>query len=243
MGLPAVMLDMVVQTARQQRGGRACAAGYPDLLVRPEQLRRLMGEERAARVGTREDSAAILAWHALTDWTDEVFDSDDVFQELGYSLDVVDIKPVRGGEIIVDLNQPLPQELAAKFDLIVDTGTCEHCFNIAQAAINLASMLRPQGVIIQAMPLNSFNHGFYNVNPTWFHDFYPANGFGIRSLSGFTDVVRNPVRFEVPPFARFRDVPHNSIIVVVAQREIVKPMTYPTQRKYVVSPTLGGTTA
>jgi hypothetical protein len=235
------MLQMVVQTAREQLGGKACAAGYPDLLVRPEQLRRLMGDEAAARIGRRDDSAAILDWHKLTDWTDQVFDTRQVFQELGYSLDVVDIQAARGGELIVDLNQPLPDSLVARFDLVVDTGTCEHCFNIAQAAINLASMLCAQGIIIQALPLNSFNHGFYNVNPTWFHDFYSSNGFRIRSLSAFTDIVRNPKRFEPPPFARFRDPPFNSIMVVVAQREVVKPMVYPTQRKYVVSPTLGGT--
>lgn len=241
MGLPAVMLELVVQVAREQRGGRACAAGYPDLLVRPEQLRRLIGEERAARVGTRDDSAAILAWHALADWTDIVFDTRQVFEQLGYSLDVVDIQAARGGEILVDLNRPLAEALVGKFDLVVDTGTCEHCFNIAQAAVNLASMLRERGVIVQALPLNSFNHGFYNVNPTWFHDFYPSNGFRIRSLSAFTDIVRNPRRIETPAFRRFHEVPRNSVMVVVAQRDLVKDITYPIQRKYVVNPALDGT--
>lgn len=234
------MLEMVVQCAREQLGGSACAAGYPDLLVRPEQLRRLLGDEAAARIRRRDDSAAILEWHNLANWTDQVFDTRQVFQELGYSLEVVDIQAARGGELIVDLNQPLPDSLVAKFDLVVDTGTCEHCFNIAQAAINLASMVCAEGTIIQALPLNSFNHGFYNVNPTWFHDFYPSNGFRIRSLCAFTDIVRDPKRFEPPSFARFRDPPYNSVMVVVAEREVVKPITYPTQRKYVVSPTLGG---
>ena len=121
----------------------------------------------------------------------------------------------------------------------LDTGTCEHCFHIGQAALNLASLVRQDGLIIQAMPLNSYNHGFYNVNPTWFFDFYADNGFEILYFQGASNVVTNPTLFEPPPFDRFRSAPDNSILVMVAKRTRMSELKVPMQRKYLVTPKLG----
>ena len=233
-----MMFDVLWRVTRDQGGGRACSAGYPDLLVPSQQLTVLLGAERVARIAVREDSQKVLAWHRLENALDRVFESRSVFHELGYDLDVIDIHPVRGGEIIVDLNQCLPADFGRSYDLVLDSGTCEHCFNIGQAALNLASLVNKGGYLVQAMPLNAFNHGFYNVNPTWFHDFYPANGFQIQFLQGVSNIVWNPQVFDLPPFDRFHEAPPNSMMIAVLRRHTVAPLTLPIQHKYQVNPGL-----
>jgi len=241
MAVPPMLFDILCRVARDQGGGRACAAGYPDLLVPPQQLSALLGEERAARIPVREDSMKITAWHGVGKVLDRIFESRNVFQELGYQLDVIDIHPARGDEIIVDLNLPLPANLENSYDLVLDTGTCEHCFNIGQAAVNLASLVRKGGYLIQAMPLNVFNHGFYNVNPTWFHDFYPVNGFRVEFLKGVANIVWDPQVFDLSPFDRFNEAPQNSMMIAVVKREtLVAPLKFPVQHKYAVNPGLAG---
>ena len=240
MAIPIVLLDLICQAARKQGGGAACSAGYPDLLVTAEHLSVLLGAEIAQRVAVREDSERILAWHGMRGVLDRVFDAASVFREIGYSLDVVDIVQARGDEILVDLNRPLPPDFSRSYDLVLDTGTCEHCFHIGQAAINLASMVRTNGIIIQALPLNAYNHGFYNANPTWFFDFYPCNGFEIEYFKAVSDIVLNPKFFDVPTHDRFRDVPANSVMIVIARRKRVMELSVPVQFKYATNPTLGG---
>jgi len=239
MAIPPMMFDLICRVAQQQGGGRACAAGYPDLLVPAQQMSAVLGAERAARLTVRADSRKIAAWHGLEKVLDRVFDSHSVFRELGYQLDVIDIYAARGGEIIVDLNQPLPADFLLRYDLIIDPGTCEHCFNIGQAAINLAGMMKQGGFLVQVMPLNMLNHGFYNINPTWFHDFYPANGFQIQFLRGVSNIVWDPQVFDLPAFDRFREVPPDSLIIAVVKRQEISPFKLPTQHKYQVNPGLG----
>lgn len=240
MALPAIMLDYVCRAAEELGGGSACSAGYPDLLVKKEHFVALLGAERAARVSTRGDSQQILAWHGMKGQFDAVYDARETFRELGFSLDVVDLVAARGDEIIVDLNVPLPADFTRRYELVVDTGTCEHCFHIGQAAMNLAALVKKGGYIVQALPLSSFNHGFYNVNPTWFHDFYPANGFEIHLLVGISNIVLAPKFLELPPHASFSSVPDKTVAVLVAQRMAdVKPVV-PIQRKYVENPLLKG---
>jgi hypothetical protein len=240
MAVPPLLLDLLCQAAKQQKGASACSAGYPDLLVDRKQLVQLLGEDAAARIAVRADSASIARWHGVSSWLHEIFDAASVFSELGYTLDVLDVQIVRGDEVLVDLNLPLPAGFRRSYDLVLDTGTCEHCFHIGQAALNLASLVRQGGFIIQAMPLNSYNHGFYNVNPTWFFDFYPDNGFEIVYFHGVSDVVTNPTLFEPPPFDRFRSAPDNAILVMVARRTRLSALKVPMQRKYRVAPKLGG---
>ena len=123
---------------------------------------------------------------------------------------------------------------------MLDTGTCEHCFHIGQAAINLASIVGPNGIIIQALPLNVYNHGFYNANPTWFFDFYPANGFEIEYFKAVSDIVSNPKFFDVPIHDRFKDVPANSVMIMIAQRKRMMELKVPVQFEYAANPTLEG---
>jgi len=107
-----------------------------------------------------------------------------LFHGLGYRrVDSIDYYPDEGPTFTLDLNQPLPPELEATFDLVYDGGTMEHCFDPAQVLRNAASLVAPGGRIIHHVPINNWvDHGFYQFSPTLFFDFYGAAGFADLTL-------------------------------------------------------------
>ena len=213
--------------------------GYPDILAAPQQLAELLGADIARTLEVRPDSESIARWHAMPPGT-AVPDSSQFFALLGYDLEVLDIVAARGGELIHDLNEPVPAQWHGKYALVIDPGTLEHCFNIAQAAKNVAEMVAPGGCVFHGNPMNLYNHGFYNLNPTWYHDFYAANGFEVEALHAVVDPLRDFSRYPVPRTGRFREAAPDSSLYVLARRVREGPVVWPTQTKYVRNPTLKG---
>jgi SAM-dependent methyltransferase len=107
------------------------------------------------------------------------------FKLLGVNdLTVLDCSSDEKADLIVDLNYQVPSALLNRFDLIIDGGTLEHVFDVKQALANIVSMLKPRGRVIRFSPANNYaNHGFYQISPTLFLDYYNANGFA--NLRGF----------------------------------------------------------
>ena len=211
--------------------------GYPDILALPEELAALFGAELLPAFEFRDDSSQIARWHGLPEST-RIVEAEHFLALLGYDLEVLDVVQARGGERVHDLNEPVPAQLHQRYALVIDPGTLEHCFNIAQAAKNLAEMVALGGCVFHGNPLNMFNHGFYNLNPTWYHDFYVANGFTVQLVEGVAQPTRQLTRFEVPLTGRFTGVPPESSLYVLARRDTDRPVHWPTQTKYVKNPTL-----
>ena len=88
----------------------------------------------------------------------------------------IDINP--NADIQLDLSQELASNLSGSAQLVIDTGTSEHIFSVAQVFRNIVQLLRVGGVVIHLSPVSWFNHGCYNFNPLLFNEFYTANGFG-----------------------------------------------------------------
>lgn len=73
--------------------------------------------------------------------------------------------------------------MCGKFDYVVDGGTIEHVFDIAKAILNISSMAKIGGTIIHITPMaGTINHGFYNVSPNAFLEYYHKNGFDLKTL-------------------------------------------------------------
>lgn len=185
--------------------GRALSAGYPDLLVRWEDI---PGHEQM-NATPRPDTKELQEHHS---WPWPMYDTSHILQWLGLELNVIDISVQEGSEKVIDLN--FPQDLG-EFDLVIDPGTTEHCFNIAQAAVNLAASVKVGGFISQAIPMAMFNHGYYNLNPKWFLDFYGCNGFEVQRL-----VIRDKNRLAEPleRKARYMGIPDNAVLICLAKR-------------------------
>jgi hypothetical protein len=213
--------------------------GYPDILASSTQLTALFGAELNGALEYRTDSESIARWHGLPNGT-RIPDSAQFFALLGFDLEVIDIVATRGGERIQDLNHPVPQELHRRYALVMDPGTLEHCFNIAQAAKNVVELVARGGCVFHGNPMNLYNHGFYNLNPTWYHDFYAANGFVVEAMNAVVDPLRDFYRYDVPATKRFREAAEESSLYVLMRRVSEAPVVWPTQTKYVRNPYLKG---
>ncbi len=144
------------------------------------------------------------------------------FKQLGIpEVHALDFSAYEGADLIHDLNQPVGKALAEKFNFILDGGTSEHVFDIRQTMQNIVRMLKPGGRILHMQPANNYvNHGFFQFSPTFYFDYYAANGF--TDLRGylFEHGAKKPFRgrlYELNPFIRQNQIAsghyHRSMMV------------------------------
>jgi SAM-dependent methyltransferase len=70
------------------------------------------------------------------------------------------------------------------YDTIYDGGTLEHVFHLPNALANIHDLLAPGGRIIHANPCSGYlDHGFYSFSPTFYYDYYTANGYRIDACT------------------------------------------------------------
>jgi len=103
----------------------------------------------------------------------------DVFGMLGYSeVSTLDFSDAESPDIIHDLNEPIPDELRERFDLVFDIGVVEHVCDIFQALKNCMAMVKPGGAVMHFVPLHGWhNMVYFNFQPVYFLEVYGANGF------------------------------------------------------------------
>lgn len=220
---------------------RILSLGYPDILANVGQVEGIFGKEVVSKLEYRDDAAKVLRWHNATNVTSQLIETRSLFRAIGFEMDVLDLAEIRGGEIIQDLNEPMPESMNLKYAAVLDAGTLEHCFNIAQAVKNVSSAVAVGGFIMHGNPLNMYNHGFYNLNPTWYGDFYGANGFTVDQIQIVLDSVSVAPRVaNAPLYQRFNNIPDGAVLLVVATRKEATPVTWPIQYKYRMNPGLAG---
>jgi hypothetical protein len=203
--------------------GDVLSLGYPDLLVTPEECRALLGV-------VPETFTDFGSWHGVKHRLPETH---TVFAALGARLRCVDITASRGAEEPVDLNYPVQ---LGSYDLVIDPGTTEHCFNVGVAIMNAANAVKPGGAIFHGPPLSMVNHGFYNFCPTLLHDFYTQNGWVIEAF-GARGNLGNGEPVALHPTQRFGAAPE-AALYCVAVRKNDAPLKFPTQTKYLNNPGL-----
>lgn len=207
---------------RLKAGARIASMGYPDMIAPLDYL-----EEYAdlRSIDYRKDSPTICRRHGIA--FRGIPDAHSFFGAIGAKLDVYDVVKERGCEIIFDLNYPLPFE--ERYDFVLDVGTLEHCFNIGQAALNMAGLLKDGGIILHENPFNWGNHGFYGLNPTWYADFYGQPGFRLLDCKMLT---RDGRVGEAPLTKRFVYTETEVNVFAVAERTKTMPIAWSVQTKY-----------
>jgi SAM-dependent methyltransferase len=177
MGIRLEFLDIIDDAAAAaDRRGDAWVMGAADCSFSPAQANAWLAEhDRDARLPA--------------DWQT---DPEPVFRALGFERYTdVDINDLARRKI--DLTQPLDEDCIEAADLVVDAGTLEHIFDLPAALYNMNRILRPGGVILHITPVNFFEHGFVNVNPSLYTGFYGANGYTPVFLT-FQVTIHNPLR-------------------------------------------------
>lgn len=200
--------------------------GYPDLIAPLSVFESIL--EDPVKLSYREDSEKICRRHGMP--PRKIPDAHSFFELMECELDVYDIVQERGCEIVCDLNNNLDPILKAyNYDIVLDVGTLEHCFNISQAIINMAGMVKVGGYIIHENPFLAGNHGFYSLNPTFFVDFYSANGFEVLECKLVNSKGEHAL---VPRTKRFRFMSEEANVFAFAKREGMQRFVYPIQTKY-----------
>lgn len=205
-------------------GMKIASMGYPDIIMEKGFLQELYGA-RINLVEDRKDSEQICKRHGIK--SRKIPDAESFFSLMDCELRVYDIVKERGCEILLDLNEHMEQ--CQQYDIVLDVGTVEHCFNIAQAVKNMAMMVKVGGHILHENPFNCGNHGFYNLNPTWYADFYEANGFEVVKC---LLVSRDGRGAEAERSSRFIFTGEEVNTFVLAKRLQAKGFVFPVQRKY-----------
>lgn len=120
---------------------------------------------------------------------DIITDRDDQFAEPFFkragavSVDSIDFSPYQGANFIHDMNDPLPDSLKGRFQLLHDGGTMEHVFHVPNYLANCMKLLQVGGFYVGVVPADQWiGHGFYQFSPElMFRVFSKANGFRLRA--------------------------------------------------------------
>jgi hypothetical protein len=134
------------------------------------------------------------------------FESYSVFEALGCGIRTFDLTPFTGAEIPFDMTTPIDAKYHRRFDVVLDSGTTEHCSNPRQSFENTVNMLKHGGVYISRVPLNQVGESFYNIDALFFHDFFESNGFAVldcfymlrRESERHSLLNRNSLKFGMP---------------------------------------------
>ena len=98
------------------------------------------------------------------------------------NIHTLDQDAYEGAEIIHDMNLPIPKQLKESYDLVIDTGTIEHVFDLKQAFWNLHDLVKTGGSVLHVSPSNLLDHGFINLNAVLLEDFYLQSGWTKEEL-------------------------------------------------------------
>jgi SAM-dependent methyltransferase len=116
------------------------------------------------------------------------------------SVEALDYSDYEGAQHVHDMNEPVPEAMVERFDVVYDGGALEHIFNFPTAIANLMRMTKVGGRVFMSTTANNFfGHGFYQFSPElMFRIFAPQNGFEI----GTVQVVE--ARYPSPELTRNR---------------------------------------
>lgn len=135
-----------------------------------------------------------------------------------------------------DLNEPIA--LARRFDVVINHGTAEHIFNVAQVFRTVHDYTVPGGMMIHEGPFTGWiDHGFYSLHPTLYYDLAEYNQYGVLGMF-IQDLTARSIlqirsRDEVHELAKAKQIPENTMLFVVLKKgDDDRPFRVPIQGYY-----------
>jgi hypothetical protein len=147
----------------------------------------------------------------------------------------VDRSNFEGATLLHDLNEPFPENLRGRFDLVLDGGTLEHIFDYPSALRHCLETVSVGGHFITVPPANQYmGHGFYQFSPELFFRVFSAqNGFALRKIVLFECLKTDAPFYEVTDPAvsgcrvQLADSPTSVALAVLAQKTAEVPLFNP----------------
>jgi hypothetical protein len=93
------------------------------------------------------------------------------------SVDSIDASEYEGANIIFNLNNEYDKK--NDYETLIDFGSSEHIYNVAQVFKNYSQLVKDGGNLIHYLPSNNqCGHGFYQFSPEFFYSLYSTeNGY------------------------------------------------------------------
>lgn len=130
---------------------------------------------------------------AIKKSTSDDFSPDWFFELLGFDKYKCVDADGRHDSFVWDLNLPIPPEQRSTYDLVTNSGTTEHVFNVAQVFKNIHDLARKGSIMIHVVPFQGYiNHGFYNYQPCFFEDLAFENQYTIIQKYVIVDEIGSP---------------------------------------------------
>jgi hypothetical protein len=141
-----------------------------------------------------------------------------------------------------DLNEPVEYDECDddpifRYDVVINHGTAEHIFNVAQVFATMHDCCREGGLMVHDAPFTGWiDHGFYCLQPTLFYDLAAANCYevvkvAIHAIEG-QQIIPLECRDHVAQLATAGKLPNNSQLFVALRKLCDKPFKIPTQGVY-----------
>jgi hypothetical protein len=85
----------------------------------------------------------------------------------------------------LDLNYAIPPKSPRNYyDIVTNSGTGEHVFDVCQFFENAHDLTKPGGLMMHAMPWSGWHdHGFYSFHPGFYLDLARANGYTLVDMA------------------------------------------------------------
>lgn len=181
MGIPRGTARLLIEEHRQRPfGGTLLQLGRSTIYFTARHLQHwadLHGVALASNGEARLSHDPRLAKQGCID--DQTF-----FHRLGFdNVESCDLSDWEEADHQFDINKAIPADLHGRYDVVLDPGTTFQVFHLPNMMRNIHDLLKVGGRIIHAA-IPSNNHmdlGFYMLSPTFFYDFYQANGYTIES--------------------------------------------------------------
>jgi hypothetical protein len=89
----------------------------------------------------------------------------------------IDHSTYEGADIILDLNEPLPEPQESSVEFLFGGSVLDNIFDPATYIKNLARLLRPGGRLIDQNLASFHHHAYLLASPAWFFDYFVLNRF------------------------------------------------------------------
>lgn len=242
MGLSAPTLKFILILSKKYNlKGPLLTYGNQDIYADIETIKKWVKEYNLPGIYSKEYlKSTSLDLKQINPESENFVHAKTFFRQIGikekdyYDVDKFDFdKP----KIIHDLEKPFNKKYNNFFNFVIDSGTLEHIFDIKSVMVNTIKITKIGGYVLHMIPANNFlNHGFYQISPTFFYDFYIANGFKIIE-SYITETKPTHIRFHkynqksidnmfFNPFSRLGSV------FLVKKIKNIKEIKSPTQFAY-----------
>lgn len=185
MGLTATNLKFIIKKKKKYKlSGPVLTLGNQDIYATENDIRKWLQIEK---IKFKEPTQILYSTSddvpKINKEASKYIHARTFFEFLGISQNKyydIDKFPFDKPKIIHDLQQPIDPKFHNFFNLVIDSGTLEHIFDVKSVMENIVKITKNGGYVLQFIPAQNFlNHGFYQFSPTFFYDFYSNNGFEI----------------------------------------------------------------